>query len=174
MNPTRAHYEDRIKQIMDSYQKPLVAYADGILHDVDAARDVVQEAFIRLVRTEAREEVHAPKTWLYRTSRNLAIDRLRKAGRMIPLEGDGRETAATARAESPLAHASHKDDSAYLLALVGRLPARQQELLRLRYQGELSYRRMSEVTGLSVSNVGYLLHQAIQQLRKMFAAEDHA
>ncbi len=46
------------------------------------------------------------------------------------------------------------------------LPAQQQEVLRLRMHDGLSYKQISEVTGLSTSNVGYHLHQAILRLRE--------
>ena len=52
-----------------------------------------------------------------------------------------------------------------VLAQIQRLPERQQELLRLRLQEELSYKQIAEITGLSISNVGYLLHQALAGLR---------
>jgi RNA polymerase sigma-70 factor (ECF subfamily) len=45
------------------------------------------------------------------------------------------------------------------------LPANQQEVVRLKFQNSLSYKEISAITGLSVTNVGYLLHTAIQTLR---------
>ena len=53
-----------------------------------------------------------------------------------------------------------------MLALVGDLPENQREVLRLKFQCGLKYREISEVTGLSVSNVGFLIHTAISTLRK--------
>ena len=52
-----------------------------------------------------------------------------------------------------------------LRAGVGLLTEQQQEVLRLRLHDGLSYRQIAEVTGLTITNVGYLLHRAISQLR---------
>ena len=47
------------------------------------------------------------------------------------------------------------------------LPDNQQEVIRLKFQNDLSYREISEITGLSVSNVGFLLHVGIKRLREI-------
>ncbi|MEN8713450.1 MAG: sigma factor-like helix-turn-helix DNA-binding protein [Verrucomicrobiales bacterium] len=39
--------------------------------------------------------------------------------------------------------------------------------MRLKFQGDLSYKEISEVTGLSVSNVGFLIHTGIKRLRSL-------
>ena len=50
----------------------------------------------------------------------------------------------------------------------------QQEVLRLKFQNGLSYREISEITGLSESNVGFILHTGIKQVReRMNAIESH-
>lgn len=50
--------------------------------------------------------------------------------------------------------------------LLAGLPENQREVIRLKFQTEMSYQEISEVTGLSVSNVGFLIHTAIKTLRK--------
>ena len=53
-----------------------------------------------------------------------------------------------------------------LTLLLDTLPENQQEVLRLKFQAGLSYREISRVTELSVSNVGYLIHTAIKSIRQ--------
>ena len=53
------------------------------------------------------------------------------------------------------------------MRLLDRLPDNQQEVIRLKFQNDLSYREISEITGLSVSNVGFLLHVGIKRLREI-------
>ena len=53
-----------------------------------------------------------------------------------------------------------------LLTQISRLPDRQQEVLRLKFNAGLSYKEIAEVTGLTSSNVGFILHTAISKLRK--------
>jgi RNA polymerase sigma-70 factor (ECF subfamily) len=119
---------------------------------------VVQETFLRLVKTpRAQVETHVAP-WLYTVCRNRAADINRR---------NGRQPAPT-RAEAPdvEALAEHSESVRQALAAIASLPPRQQELLRLRFQGGLSYKEIAEVTGLSATNVGYLLHTALQQVRE--------
>ena len=54
-----------------------------------------------------------------------------------------------------------------VLRFLERLPENQREVIRLKFQGDLSYKEISEVTGLSVSNVGFLIHTGIKRLRTL-------
>lgn len=62
--------------------------------------------------------------------------------------------------------------AAHVLELVGELPDNQREVLRLKFQAGLSYQEISQVTTLSVSNVGYLLHTAIKRLREQLKTSE--
>jgi RNA polymerase sigma-70 factor (ECF subfamily) len=55
------------------------------------------------------------------------------------------------------------------MGLLGRLPENQGEVLRLRFQHQLTYKQIADVTGLSVSNVGFLIHTGLKSLRERFA-----
>ena len=55
-----------------------------------------------------------------------------------------------------------------LFELVEALPRRQRELVLLKFQQDFSYREISEVTGLSIGNVGFILHQAVKSLKKQW------
>lgn len=59
---------------------------------------------------------------------------------------------------------------AALLSLIDRLPANQQEVIRLKFQSGFSYKEISRITELSVTNVGFLIHTAVSRLRRDFAA----
>lgn len=67
---------------------------------------------------------------------------------------------------------ANKEAAAGLLKQLAALPDRQQEILRLKFSGGLSYKQIAEVTGLTVSNVGVILHTAIGKLRKQMLGVD--
>ncbi len=52
---------------------------------------------------------------------------------------------------------------------MGGLPANQQECIRLKFQHGLSYKQISQVTDLSVTNVGFLIHTGLKTLRKQLS-----
>ena len=51
------------------------------------------------------------------------------------------------------------------------LPANQQEVLRLKFQSGLSYLEISQITNLTVSNVGFLIHTGIKNIRERVRTE---
>ncbi len=54
-----------------------------------------------------------------------------------------------------------------LLGLLELLTENQQEVIRLKFQNDLSYREIAEITGMTVSNVGVLLHTGLKKLRAL-------
>jgi RNA polymerase sigma-70 factor (ECF subfamily) len=56
-----------------------------------------------------------------------------------------------------------------VLALVDSLPAKQREVVRLKFQHGFSYKEISRISGHSVSNVGFILHMAIKRIREEMA-----
>lgn len=57
-----------------------------------------------------------------------------------------------------------------ILRAISALPSNQREVVRLKFQNDLSYKEIAEVTGLSVTNVGFLLHTAIEAMRRQMGA----
>lgn len=67
-----------LSHLFETHRAALVAYAVAIIRDRAAAEDVVQEAWIRIQAAEAGGRVDRPDAYLYRTVRNLALDRGRR------------------------------------------------------------------------------------------------
>lgn len=59
-----------------------------------------------------------------------------------------------------------QDSYSHVLEAMETLSANQQEVVRLKFQHGMSYKQISEVTNLSVTNVGFLLHTALKTLRQ--------
>jgi RNA polymerase sigma-70 factor (ECF subfamily) len=155
-------------EIVDRYERPLLAYAHRMLGgDWQGAQDAVQETFLRLCRADRCKVETRVAAWLFSVCRSRVID-MQRIKRPTPADA----AAATVTDPSPDASriASDAEDKIQLEQLVGDLSPRQQEVLRLRMQAGLSYREIAEVTGLTVSNVGFHLHEAIRNLRNTLAA----
>ena len=69
----------------------------------------------------------------------------------------------------PAAVAEQRESAGQAVAILETLPTNQQEVIRLKVQNGLSYREISDVTGLTVSNVGFLIHKGITTLRQRLA-----
>ena len=81
------------------------------------------------------------------------------------------QRSSPAGADAPGAAVEQKDSMARVLQQLDRLPDNQQDVIRLKFQNELSYREISEITGLTVSNVGFLLHVGLKRLRELMQVE---
>lgn len=153
-----------VREAYMEHAQPLTRYAYSLCHDVERARDAVQETFLRLCREE-REKIEARLVpWLFRVCRSRVLDQHRKEDRVTAIDTDIL-AARPDGAQSPADDAELSETTRIVLALVVELPPNQREVVRLKFQNGLSYKQIAEVTELSVGNVGFLLHSAIQGLR---------
>jgi RNA polymerase sigma-70 factor (ECF subfamily) len=153
-----------VRQAVDHYEGPLLRYAARITGDVERARDAVQETFLRLCRQDRAELDGHLAQWLYTVCRNQALDVRRKETPMKAMSPAMAESC-TSREPCQAAVLEQHETNHQILQLLDRLPANQQEVVRLKFQSGLSYREIAAVTSLSVSNVGYLIHTAVKALR---------
>ena len=153
------------------FEGPLIGYAAGLLSgDWERARDVVQDTFLKLYQQDPASVHGRLKSWLYTVVRNRAIDIIRKEKPMTVTSAETFESMDDWRPD-PAAAAERSETHAELLRLVERLPENQREVIRLKFQGDLSYKEISEITDLSVSNVGFLLHTGIKRLRTLMGLD---
>ncbi len=156
-----------VEQIVAKWEVPLVAYTRSRLAgDWESARDVVQEAFAKLCRQLWPDIESKATAWLYKTCRNHAIDITRREGRIHMIHVGNHATTLDDRGTaSPIERLELGEQLEQLRLHIEHLPDQQQEILRLRLQDGLSYKQIADVTGLTVTNVGYHLHAAIVSLR---------
>lgn len=157
-------------RVMDDHEGPLLRYAERILGDADRSRDVVQDTFLRLLNCGRDLDGGHLTQWLYTVCRNRCLDIFRKDRRMSLLTEYAEQTQPDGE-PSPDDAVSSREQAHKAVEALSALPANQREVLRLRFQNGLSYKQIAGVTGLSVSNVGFLIHTGIGRLRKRFRVE---
>ena len=69
----------------------------------------------------------------------------------------------------PFDQLEQKEATGFLLRIVGTLPLRQQEVIQLKFQNDLSYQQIADIMQTSANNVGVLLHTALKTLRERYA-----
>lgn len=158
---------ESLQQLFEALESPLLTYAFRLLQDPAAAEDIVQDAFIKL--HAQFEQVREPRRWLYRTVHNQALNHRRRAVRIIPIsEASGPEDAPTPELADPLPLPDEQiirwEGIGQVRLCLEGLDERSRELIRLKFHEELSYKEMSERTGLTVGHVGYLLHHALKTI----------
>ena len=152
-----------IERAVLEHEGRLLAYVARLLGDVERARDVVQDAFARLWQQDRSEVEPRVCEWLYTVCRNRALDVKQKESRQVDL-GDVWRGDEDSRPR-PDEVMEQKESAATVMKMMSRLPEREQEVLRLKFQGGMSYEEIARVMGLSASNVGFLIHSAVKKLR---------
>jgi RNA polymerase sigma factor (sigma-70 family) len=139
------------------------AYVATLLHDRDAAEDVTALAFERAFRKRGKFDAKrgSQRAWLFGIARNAALDELRTR----------RRTAALAT--EPVSDAAGPEDEAELAlrraavhAALAALPAREREIIALKFHAGLDNAELAAVLEISVSNAGTRLHRALTTLRE--------
>lgn len=161
---------ERIRHLVErslrEYESALVHYSAGLLHgDWDSARDVVQDAFMKLCRQDPELVETGVKSWLYTVCRNRAYDLLRRDQRW-QMKNDALNQIAQSDPD-PSECADRSDTGREILDCLKTLPANEQDVVRLRFQQNLSYREIAGITGVSTGQVGFLLHDAMRRLRAL-------
>ncbi len=159
-----------VRDALERHETPLIRYAWRITGDLEAARDVVQDTFLRLCRADPAKVNGHLAPWLYRVCRNRALDVMKKEQRMHSMETKQLEAWPRA-APLPRAAAQQRESEDTVLQAIRALPEKQQEVFRLKFQDQLSYKEISEVTGFPLNNVRYLIHRSLQAMREQLQGQ---
>lgn len=137
--------------------------------DAALAEDLTATTFEKAWRKRRRyrRDLAAFATWLFAIARRVAIDHFRRPRPEVPLD----EAQSEAAPDSVEDAAQRRSDFARLRGLLNALPEREQELVALKYGAGLNNREIAAVTGLSESNVGTILHRAVEKLRAEWETE---
>ena len=146
-----------------AYEQRLVRYCCRFAPS-EVAREIVQESFVRLW-TQGDLVQGREREWLFHVCRNLSIDHLRREKRVRLIEDNG---VTLPVAEETL---SLQEDVSNLQQTLSRLKPAEREVVRLKFQENMSYKEIASITGHSVSYVGVLVHQAVEKLRQWMAAD---
>jgi RNA polymerase sigma factor (sigma-70 family) len=168
MRSGRTAKRQEFEEIFNRFEIPLLHYARRITGDREQARDVVQETFVKFQRNGALRREDEPATWLFTVCRNAALNVCRKERRMMYV---GEEVIEARESEQamPFDQLEQKEATGFLLRIVATLPLRQQEVIQLKFQNDLSYQQIAEIMQTTANNVGVLLHTALKTLRKRYA-----
>jgi RNA polymerase sigma-70 factor (ECF subfamily) len=143
-----------IEEVFKRLEPVLLTYAYRLVRNLEDARDLVQDAFVRIHREPAA--VSNPRAWLYRVVHNLAVNHLRSAAY--------RKEAAhqwSLRSTGP-------DDSELisLERIVHELPEAQRQAVILKYFQRLSYDEVAEILGCPVGTVKSHVWRGLRRIRE--------
>ncbi|HAT20956.1 MAG TPA: sigma-70 family RNA polymerase sigma factor [Verrucomicrobiales bacterium] len=158
--------EKIVHRALIEFESALIGYAASIVKDEDRAKDVVQDTFIKLYEQDPEKVKESLKAWLFTVCRNRALDILRKEKRMVALV-DEKADRLEGTTATPDRVADWDERVTQVMNALDRLSDNQRKVIRLKFQQELSYKEISEATGLAPGNVGFLLHTGLKRLRAL-------
>jgi RNA polymerase sigma-70 factor (ECF subfamily) len=149
-------YADELPRVLNFFRYRLPQAAD--------AEDLTARTFEKAwrARHRYRRDLAGFSTWLLTIARHVAIDYLRTRQRYEPLEV---ATAVPSSSRTPEQHAVDDSHARRLADLLATLEPRQRELIAMKYGADMTNRAIAHATGLSESNVGTILHRAVETLR---------
>ena len=168
-----------LKELMERYRDPLMAFIYSVIRDYHRAEDIFQETFIRVYRQARRFRAGAGfRTWLYTIAMNRCRDSLRKARRRptLPLEMEtgGRggmtgqrliDTVAGGGADPREEAGGRELEAIFRRELAGLSEEHRQVVIMSRLNG-LKYREIAKVLDIPSGTVRSRLHYALEYLRK--------
>lgn len=162
-----------IGQLVHNWHSRFVRYADTIVHDREAASDVVQDSWIAIIK--GIRKIGDParfKSWAFRIVHNKSCDFVRKRVKRRQVRANLVEQisdpADAKDTPGPAWRDADKDDECRLLrAAIEKLKPADQVVVTLYYHEGLSINEMHEITGATKASLKSRLHQVRQRLRKI-------
>ncbi len=159
-----------IEEIYRKYWSPLHGFLKKqLLNDAEAA-DVAQDAYLRMAALDKPEELEQPRAFLYKTARNLLIDRARANATRTR----HREAECSQHAQNPLLAPSVEEQAAanealgVLGAAIESLPPRRRQVFVLHKLHHMSHVEITRELGISRHAVDKHLFRALGQIQKEF------
>jgi RNA polymerase sigma-70 factor (ECF subfamily) len=157
---------DYLAVLVERHHSPLLGYLYRMTGgDRLLAEDLVQEAFLRVLRSIGQYQYGRPfKPWLYAIATNLARDHYKRAETRYTLSETGEEPAG-GRAVGPEERVLADEQARQVAAAVMALPTHQRETVVLRYYQSLSLSEIADALGVPLGTVKSRLHLGLRRLR---------
>jgi len=153
-----------LSMLFTELESPLLRYAMKLVDNRGTAEDLLQDAFVRLHAHYTDVKNH--RSWLYKTVNNLAMDHHRASRKVVSIETaqSGNEADVPDENLMPDEQLEKLETIGHMRLCMEELDAKGRELIRLKFEEDYSYRKISEDMGLTIGNVGYRLHHLIKLL----------
>lgn len=159
-----------VMEALSRYEAALLRFAATLVDRAQAA-DVVQETFLELCKADRKAVEGHLAAWLFTVCRHRALDLGKKTRRLRSLEdADVNEVPDS----GPVKKLERREALSRVGVALEGLPERERQALLLKLEAGLSYKEIAEVMGLTIGNVGFILHTAIKRIQREVARDSEA
>jgi RNA polymerase sigma-70 factor (ECF subfamily) len=165
--------EQAISVLITRHKQKIYSFIYSKVFDRDVSEDIFQDTFIKVIKTLKRgayNEEGKFSPWVMRISHNLVIDHFRKNNRMPKFENNSDFNIfsvlhdGSLNAEKTMIKEQVEGD---LKKIIQELPDDQKEVLLMRIYKEMSFKDISEKTGVSINTALGRMRYALINLRKV-------
>jgi len=165
--------EAALSELITRHKQRIYSFIYSKVFDRDVSDDIFQETFIKVIRTLKRgayNEEGKFLPWVMRIAHNLVIDHFRKNNRMPKFENSGDFNIfsvlsdSSLNAEKNMIKGQIEND---VRRLIEELPEDQKEVLIMRIYKDMSFKEISEQTGVSINTALGRMRYALINLRKV-------
>ena len=167
--------ESAISELVTRHKQRIFSFIYSKVYDRDITEDIFQDTFIKVIRTLKRgayNEEGKFLPWVMRIAHNLVIDHFRKNNRMPKFENTGDFNIfsvlsdSSLNAEKSMIKGQVESD---VRRLIEELPEDQKTVLLMRIYRDMSFKEISEQTGVSINTALGRMRYALINLRKVIA-----
>jgi RNA polymerase sigma factor (sigma-70 family) len=170
--------EGGLVELLRRYQSKIYTSIYLLVKDEDLAEDIFQDTFIKVINTlKAKKYNEEGKflPWVSRIAHNLVIDHFRREKR-APMINNGDDfdifevlgNYDESMEDRLVREQTHKD----LKSLIQLLPSEQKEVLLMRHFGDMSFKDIADITGVSINTALGRMRYALNNLRKMMQSKE--
>ncbi len=157
----KTHDAKWVRGVVDRYESMLLRYAMRKTGDRETAEDLVQSAFLKLIKNPQVGDAQLPQ-WLYTVIANEFLDGRRAA---VVRAQSVADVPLSETAPSAVKQLMTADDLDCLMKALAALTELQRRVVELRFIDELSYDEISAQIEKTRNHVGVLLHESLKRLR---------
>ena len=160
--------QECLRPLMERYGDALTLYVNGYVRDIDAAEDLMIEAFSRMLARKPRLRQNGFKPYLYKTARNLALRHIHLRGRFMSMEDLGSEPEGSERVEDGILRDEH---IRALHRCLAKIAPHYREALYLVYLEGMSYDEAGAVMRKTRKQVDNLVQRGKRAMKPLLAEE---
>ncbi|MCY4172395.1 MAG: sigma-70 family RNA polymerase sigma factor [Bacteroidetes bacterium] len=162
------------EQLVRRHKDRVYGFIMGMVRDTELANDLFQDTFVKVIDVMHRRRTHySPQGrfvgWILMIARNVVFDYKRSRNKWKDVAGDNEEYWEQLPDENhtPDDLLYFKERSQWLDDCIQSLPPSQREVVLLRQDAELTFREISEITGVSINTALGRMRYALINLRAM-------
>jgi RNA polymerase sigma-70 factor (ECF subfamily) len=160
----RAGDKDALRRIYEKYIDDLLRVATSLLSDIQSAEDCLHDVFVNFAGTVDGSMIHSNlKSYLISCVANRARDQLRSKARQSNFQPE--QLSSRPPSSNPTKQLIDAEESARVFEALAELPYEQREVFVLHIQGQMKFREIAGLLGLSINSVQSRYRYAIDKLR---------